>query len=107
VTQFGHILTSNLDQNIGNTNVERQFDHTLYVADRDVSAYTLGTKPACNYNTGNLGADTSCHAYYCNTNQDNFNFVGYALTYDNNGFRVVRGCEVLEDYRQFYLYVGG
>jgi hypothetical protein len=96
-----------LDQNIGNTNVERQFDHTLYVADRDVSAYTLGTKPACNYNTGNLGADTSCHAYYCNTNQDNFNFVGYALTYDNNGFRVVRGCEVLEDYRQFYLYVGG
>lgn len=46
-----------LDQNIGRTNVERQFDHTLYVADRDVSAYTLGTKPACNYNTGNLGAE--------------------------------------------------
>jgi hypothetical protein len=96
-----------LDQNIGNVNVERQFDHTLYIADRDISNIPLGTSPACNYNNSPSTTDTSCHAYYCNSNQDNFNFVGDELTYDNTpGFQVVRGCQTIEDYRQYYLYVG-
>lgn len=94
-----------ISRNIGNTIEEKQFESILYVSDVDLSNFATAQTPfICNYNTS---LDPSCHVFFCNSSQANFNIVGYSQSYNYYGFQKVAGCNLYNMYFADYNYMGG